>query len=210
MALALLFTDPRSVLGHLHKGGFLPPVPLPRRMSAGGRLRFTKPLRVGDKVSKLSRVKKVDFKQGQSGCLVFVTETHEFFVAGEACLYEEHDIVYRDLSKSGQVLPEPQKIPNGEWQRAINPSEVLLFRYSALTFNGHRIHYDHPYVTQVKGYPGLVIHGPFIATLLIDLLLRNFPDARLKDFEFRVFRPLINLHTFYVNGQLMQDSNKFR
>jgi hypothetical protein len=138
--------------GHPKRGGFLPPVPLPRRMWAGGRLEFHEPLRVGDVATRVSRIQDVNVKTGRSGSLVFVTVRHEFSTARGLVLSEEHDIVYRDAPAPGAPAPAPQAAPTGEeFAREIAPDPVLLFRYSALTFNGHRIHYDRSYVTGVEG-----------------------------------------------------------
>ncbi|MFG5409779.1 MaoC family dehydratase N-terminal domain-containing protein [Piscinibacter sakaiensis] len=156
--------------GHPLRGGFLPPVPLPRRMWAGGRLSFHHPLRVGDELTRRSHIADVAVKHGRSGPLVFVTVRHEITNAQGLALTEEHDI-------------------------------VLLFRYSALTFNGHRIHYDRPYATGVEGYPGLVVHGPLIATLLLDLLRRERPDAVLRRFEFAARRPVFDQQPLELCGR---------
>ena len=188
--------------GHAHRGGFLPPVPLPRRMWAGGRLQFEQPLRVGETATRVSRIVRVDAKQGRSGALVFVTVRHEFSGDRGLALTEEHDIVYRDMPQPGAPAPVPQAAPVGEqFARRIVPDPVLLFRYSALTFNGHRIHYDRSYVTGVEGYPGLIVHGPLIATLLADLLRRHQPDAVLRRFEFKALHPTFDLHPFQVCGR---------
>jgi 3-methylfumaryl-CoA hydratase len=187
--------------GHARRGGFLPPVPLPRRMWAGGRLQFHHPLRVGEEISRVSRILDVSHKEGRTGSLIFVLVRHEISNADGLALTEEHDIVYRDHPRSGDAGPKPQAAAgNQAWSREIHPDEVLLFRYSALTFNGHRIHYDHRYVTEVEGYPGLVVHGPLIATLLIDLLRRNMPGATVASFSFRAARPLFAIAPFSVCG----------
>lgn len=188
--------------GHPRRGGFLPPVPLPRRMFAGGRLEFLRPLRTGDRITRTSKVARVDGKQGRSGALVFVMVRHEFVTGGELALTEEHDIVYRDNPDPSVPAAEPQPGPGDEaFAREIAPDPVLLFRYSALTFNGHRIHYDRSYVTEVEGYPGLIVHGPLIATLLLDLLRRNVPQARVHRFAFKAVRPLFDVHRFAVCGR---------
>ncbi len=184
--------------GHALKGGFLPPVPLPRRMWAGSRLEFLRPLAVGSEATRTSTIEDVTVKQGRSGTLVFVTVRHEVADAGGIILSDEHDIVYR--GESALAAP-PVAAPAGEaWRREIRPDPVLLFRYSAVTFNSHRIHYDQPYATRVEGYPGLVVHGPLIATLLVDLLRRNRPDARLRRYSFRAMRPLFDTAPFTTCG----------
>ncbi|MCD6680619.1 MAG: MaoC family dehydratase N-terminal domain-containing protein [Burkholderiaceae bacterium] len=215
--------------GHPRRGGFLPPVPLPRRMWAGGRLHFEHPLRVADDIARDSRIADVSGKQGRSGALVFVTVAHEISDARGVAIREEHDIVYRDEPKvveadaakgedraskkaadagTAAVAPTSPNVAapgaartDEQFSRRIVPDPVLLFRYSAVTFNGHRIHYDRSYVTGVEGYPGLVVHGPLIATLLLDLLHRERPAARVARFEFKAVRPLFDTNAFEVCGR---------
>jgi 3-methylfumaryl-CoA hydratase len=195
-----------SADGHAKRGGFLPPVPLPRRMFAGDRVQFQRPLRVGEKIARVSRIVDVNHKQGRSGPLVFVVVRHEISGGEGLALVEEHDIVYRESSKPNDPPPQPQPAPSGAaWVREIRPEETLLFRYSALTFNGHRIHYDRRYATEVEGYPGLVVHGPLIATLLLDLLRRNVADADVASFSFRAVRPLFDTAPFSVCGKIAVD-----
>lgn len=192
--------------GHPKRGGFLPPVPLPRRMWAGGRLQWHAPLRVGEAVERTSTIVSVNHKAGRTGDLVFVLVRHELRNAKGVALTEEHDIVYRAAAQPGDPAPPPQPAPTGaQWSREIVPDDVLLFRYSALTFNGHRIHYDRRYVTEVEGYPGLIVHGPLIATLLVDLARRQRPDARFRSFSFKAVRPTFDLHPFRVNGMPSAD-----
>jgi 3-methylfumaryl-CoA hydratase len=194
--------------GHAERGGFLPPVPLPRRMWAGGRFAFHRPLRVGDDVVRTSTIENVVAKEGRTGPLVFVTVRHEVRSNGasDPALVEHHDIVYRAEKLPDEVEPPPMPAATGApWQRTIVPDDVLLFRYSALTFNGHRIHYDRRYVTEVEGYPGLIVHGPLLATLLLDLLHRHAPDADVAGFRFRAVRPTFDLHPFQVNGEPQAD-----
>jgi 3-methylfumaryl-CoA hydratase len=191
--------------GHAKRGGFLPPVPLPRRMWAGGRLRFHHPLRLGEAVQRSSRIADISSKQGRSGTLVFVRVVHEMANAQGVALTEEHDIVYREAPPPGDsgAAATPPAAPGGEqFSRRIEPDPVLLFRYSALTFNGHRIHYDRSYVTGVEGYPGLIVHGPLIATLLVDLLRRERPEASLAAFEFKAVSPLFDIDAFSVCGRV--------
>jgi len=195
--------------GHAKRGGFLPPVPLPRRMWAGSQFEFRVPLRVGDRVARTSTIADVKTKTGRTGTLVFVKVRHELRANGaaDAALVEFHDIVYREAQKPDDVVPAPLAAPTGAaWQREIVPDDVLLFRYSALTFNGHRIHYDRRYVTEVEGYPGLVVHGPLIATLLMDLVRRHAPGADVAAFQFKAVRPTFDGHTFRVNGQREGDT----
>ena len=189
--------------GHAKRGGFLPPVPLPRRMWAGSQFEFRTAVRVGDRVARSSTIDGVTTKEGRTGKLVFVKVRHELRCNGaaEPSLVEFHDIVYREARRPGDIEPPPRAAPeNAAWQREIVPDDVLLFRYSALTFNGHRIHYDRRYVTEVEGYPGLVVHGPLIATLLLDLLRRERPDAEVATFRFKAVRPTFDLHPFKVSG----------
>ena len=188
--------------GHPQRGGFLPPVPLPRRMWAGGRLDFHAPLEIGEAITRISRIQDVSLKTGRSGTLAFVTVRHEISNTRGVAITEEHDIVYRENPRPDALAPQPQPAPEGMtmW-RDIVPDPVLLFRYSALTFNGHRIHYDRPYVTGVEGYPGLIVHGPLIATLLLDLLRRDQPQADVRRFRFRAVRPIFDIHRFTVCGR---------
>jgi 3-methylfumaryl-CoA hydratase len=175
-------------------------------MWAGGRFEFHQPLCVGDAITRDSRITRVDAKAGRSGTLVFVTVRHEVSGPRGLALTEEHDIVYRELPAPGSPLPPPQPAPtDATFEREIVPDPVLLFRYSALTFNGHRIHYDRAYVTGVEGYPGLVVHGPLVATLLLDLLRQAQPAARITRFAFTAMRPLFDIHRFHVCGRALAD-----
>ena len=184
--------------GHAARGEFLPPVPLPRRMWAGSRLEFARPLTVGAEVVRRSSIAAVTSKEGRSGALVFVTVRHEVSDAEGLLLSDEHDIVYR--GQAGGAAPAVPA-PGGEaWRREIRPDPLLLFRYSAVTFNGHRIHYDHPYTTKVEGYPGLVVHGPLVATLLVDLLRRSRPGVALRSYTFKALRPLFDTAGFSTCG----------
>ena len=205
---------PQSELGpdgHPQRGGFLPPAPLPRRMWAGGRLTFSRPLQVEGEATRSSQVKSVSSKQGATGPLVFVTVRHELAQEGAVCVSEEHDIVYREMPQPGAAAPAPKMAPaEAAWERRIVPDPVLLFRYSALTFNGHRIHYDRSYVTEVEGYPGLIVHGPLIATLLVDLVQRNLPQARIASFSFRAVGPLFDIEPFTVCGSPDPDGRTVR
>jgi len=186
--------------GHPARGGFLPPVPLPRRMWAGGRFTFHQPLRVDDPIVRVSTVQDVTVKHGRNGALCFVLVQHEISGGSGLALVEEHDIVYRDLPQPGEASAAPQPVRTDDvWRREVQPSEALLFRYSALTFNSHRIHYDRRYVTETEGYPGLIVHGPLIATLLIDLLRRN-TDRAVAAFRFRAVSPLFNIAPFSLHG----------
>lgn len=192
--------------GHAKRGGFLPPVPLPRRMFAGDRVQFHRPLRVGESISRFSRIVDVNSKEGRSGPLVFVIVRHEISDRAGIAVVEEHDIVYRESPKPNDPAATPQRPPSAAaWTREIRSDDTLLFRYSALTFNGHRIHYDRRYATEVEGYPGLVVHGPLIATLLLDLLRRNLGDANVASLSFRAMRPLFDIAPFQVCGNVSPD-----
>lgn len=188
--------------GHAKRGGFLPPVPLPRRMWAGSRIDFLAPLHAGQAISRTSRIADVRMKEGRTGPLVFVHVHHDIHAEGQRVIHEEHDIVYRDLPQAGEPAPVGVPAPlDAAWTREIHPDDVLLFRYSALTFNGHRIHYDRRYVTDIEGYPGLVVHGPLIATLLLDLLRRQLPSAQVRRFAFKAMMPIFDTAPFRVCGQ---------
>jgi 3-methylfumaryl-CoA hydratase len=192
--------------GHAKLGGFLPPIPLPRRMWAGGRFEFHRPLRVGETYTRTSRIADVQEKTGRTGTLVFVVARHEIENAEGIALTEEQDLVYRAYAEPGDPAPASQSAPGGAvWERKVRPDDVLLFRYSALTFNGHRIHYDRRYATETEGYPGLVVHGPLIATLLLDLLRRHVPTADVARFEFRAVSPLFDTSHFQVCGKPESD-----
>jgi 3-methylfumaryl-CoA hydratase len=186
--------------GHPARGGFLPPVPLPRRMWAGGRLTFHQPLRVDEAITQVSTIQDVTIKHGRTGALCFVLVRHEVSGASGLALVEEQDIVYRDAAHPNEAPVAPRPVRTDDtWRRDIHPSEPLLFRYSALTFNSHRIHYDRRYVTETEGYPGLIVHGPLIATLLIDLLRRNAKQT-VASFRFRAVSPLFDIAPFSVHG----------
>jgi 3-methylfumaryl-CoA hydratase len=199
--LYFLPATPQSGLGpdgHAKLGGFLPPVPLSSRMWAGGRVEFHQPVRVGEEATRRSRILNVQFKEGRSGPLVFVTVEHEIMGRAGAAVREEQDLVYRQ--PGGTRAASPPAPGAAHWRRTIEPNETLLFRYSALTFNGHRIHYDRRWA-EAEGYPGLVVHGPLIATLLADLLRRKLPSARVTRFEFRGVSPLFDTSAFEVCGR---------
>ena len=190
-----------DVDGHPRRGDFLPPVPLPRRMWAASRVDFAADLHVGDAVQRVSTIESVQHKQGRSGELVFVTVLHRVSRDGQLALEERQRLVYRDARSA--AAPPPQAAPAAaQWMRTLEPDPVLLFRYSALTFNSHRIHYDRDYATAVEGYPGLVVQGPLTATLLLDLLQRERPGAALASFEFRAVRPLFAGSGMSLQGRM--------
>ncbi|PHQ71997.1 MAG: acyl-CoA dehydrogenase [Sneathiella sp.] len=203
-------TDKQSRLandGHTFKGDFLPPVDLPRRMWAGGRLTFHQPLAAGETAKKTSTIKSVTPKSGRTGNLVFITVEHEVSTANGICITEEHDIVFRDAPKAeGSAQKTPQQAPtNGTWDITVTPDPVMLFRYSALTFNGHRIHYDRDYCQQEEGYPGLIVHGPLLGTLLMRLAVKNMGNRPLKKFDFRNFNPVFDIAPFTLTGKAEDD-----
>ena len=188
--------------GHPRRGGFLPPVPLPRRMWAGSLIDFHAPLRLGQPLQRRSRIEDVRSKEGRSGALVFVRLRHEIHAGAQLAIAEHHDIVYRGPALPGAAAPRGVPAPEGaQWTRVIEPDSVLLFRYSALTFNGHRIHYDRRYATEVEGYPGLVVHGPLIATLLLELLRRELPAATVVRFGFKALCPIFDVAPFQLCGR---------
>ncbi|QIT26263.1 transposase [Pseudomonas chlororaphis subsp. aurantiaca] len=188
--------------GHPARGGFLPPAANRNRMWAGGRLEFFEPLRAGFAADCVSTISHVEEKTGRTGALLFVTVRHEYSQDGRLAIREEQDIVYREPTPPKQASGEP--LIQGDWREPVNPSPTLLFRYSAVTFNGHRIHYDFPYVTETEGYPGLVVHGPLIATLSLRAFCRAHPGARLRRFAYRGLRPLIAPQPFEVGGWIVR------
>jgi 3-methylfumaryl-CoA hydratase len=188
--------------GHPRKGNFIPDLGLPRRMWAGGRLLFNRRLEVGSSVSRTSTIERVEEKAGRSGRLGFVTVKHRFADEGGVAIEEEQDIVYREAYAPGGPAPDATPAPkNAAWQREISPSETMLFRYSALTFNSHRIHYDRTYAVSEEGYANLVVHGPLIATLLMDLVHRKLPLAAVRRFSFKAVRPTMLGNAFVVCGE---------
>jgi 3-methylfumaryl-CoA hydratase len=178
--------------GHAERGEFLPPVPLPRRMWAGSRFAFDGlPLSIGDTVVRRSEIKSIEPKTGSSGDMVFVTVRHSVSGSRGHSFVEEHDIVYREAAKPGETPREPKPAPpDATWSKRLTPDPVLLFRFSALTFNGHRIHYDQPYVTDSEGYPGLIVHGPLLGMLQLELARRSSVGRVPASFEFRALSPM--------------------
>ena len=180
--------------GHPKRGGFLPPVPYPRRMFAGARLTVHRPLVLGAPAAREGVIRDVQFKSGKSGNLAFVTVAYRFVQDGATCLEEEQDIVYRE---PGTPVPAPvpgpwAPVPDGAWTREVHPDPRLLFRFSALTFNAHRIHYDRPYAREIEGYPGLVVHGPLTAALLAQLVRQRQPQP-IRQFSFRGVAPVFDV-----------------
>ncbi|WP_417619234.1 FAS1-like dehydratase domain-containing protein [Parasphingorhabdus sp.] len=196
--------------GHPAKGGFLPPIPLPRRMWASSSVSFDHPLQLGDQISRVSTIASIEEKSGKSGALVFVAIDHETRVDDRVAIRERQNIVYREPAPSAapakQVNTRPADLSGWDWQQQIMPSEPLLFRYSALTFNSHRIHYDEPYAVQEEGYPGLVVQGPLMATLLLNLAAKELGANRLTSFSFRGQAPAFANTAIYLVGK-KQDEN---
>ncbi|MES1924373.1 MaoC family dehydratase N-terminal domain-containing protein [Salinisphaera sp. T31B1] len=186
--------------GHPARGGFLPPADNRNRMWAGSRLRFVEPLRVDTPAVRESEIIAIKEKQGRTGSLLFVTVAHRYHQDGRLAIDEEQDIVYREPSPPKLSLD--RAVSQSQWHETITPDPVFLFRYSAVTFNAHRIHYDWPYVTEAEGYPGLVVHGPLVATLLIRAFCNAHPNARVDTFSFRGLRPLVAPKPFDVCGRI--------
>ncbi|MEJ6022478.1 FAS1-like dehydratase domain-containing protein [Ramlibacter sp. PS4R-6] len=192
--------------GHPQRGGFLPPIELPRRMWAGSRVRYLADIPVDATATKLSLIKKVENKTGKRGALWFVTVEHTTSCGKERCIVEEQDIVYREATPPGTPAAAPTPFDGvAQFSREFTPDTTLLFRYSALTFNGHRIHYDQPYATAEEGYPGLVVHGPLTATLLQQLALEQGKGRQLASFDFRGVSPLFVGRTFRLEGRTAED-----
>jgi itaconyl-CoA hydratase / mesaconyl-C4 CoA hydratase len=186
--------------GHPARGGFLPPADDRHRMWAGSRVDFHAPLRIGQRARRHTRIQSIEEKHGRTGSLLFVTLVHEYTQAGTLCIREEQDIVYR--APTAPRAGEPTPLPACDWCDEITPDPVLLFRYSAVTFNGHRIHYDQPYTTGEEGYPGLVVHGPLLATLMMQAFTRAHPNATPTHMSFRGLRPMIAPAAFRAGGRI--------
>lgn len=200
--LYFLDVDPREEIGpdgHAARGGFMPPIAAPRRMFAGGRLEFHRPLRLGAPASQVRRILKVEEKAGSAGPLVFVTVGFDHVQDGELCVREARDIVYLHPGPP-MTEPAPAPIPDAPLSLEATPDAVMLMRFSALTFNGHRIHYDLPYAREVEGYPERVVHGPLTAVLLAELA-RLKGGASLARFAFRARAPIFLGDTLHLRGQ---------
>jgi 3-methylfumaryl-CoA hydratase len=186
--------------GHTKRGGFVPPVPLPRRMFAGARIRFLQPLRIGEPARRVGTIRDLTVKTGRSGRLAFLRVEQVISGPRGPALIEEQDIVYREAPRPGAAdAPAPAEPRRADWSRRVTPDIALLFRYSALIFNAHRIHYDLPYATQHDSYPGLVVHGQLVATLLAELVRDHAPE-RMTAFGFRALRPLLADRPITLNG----------
>ena len=196
--------------GHPEKGGFLPPVPLPRRMWASSTVSFDHPLQLGDEVARTSTIASIEGKSGKSGDLVFVAIDHQTRVGDRVAISERQHVVYREpatISASARpVSTNRPDLSDWDWQQKVVPSEALLFRYSALTFNAHRIHYDKPYAVQEEGYPGLVVQGPLMATLLLNLAASKLGANRLSSFSFRGQAPAFANAVLYLVGKRSSES----
>jgi 3-methylfumaryl-CoA hydratase len=207
--LYFLETKPGAELGpdgHPRRGGFLPPVPLPRRMWAGGRIEFRRVLRVGESLKRESEIISIQPKRGKSGNLLFVTVRHSVFASSEIAVIEEHDIVYREAAGPNDPKPSPLAAPRqATWRREMTPDAVLLFRFSALIFNAHRIHFDRDYCHE-EGYPGLVVHGPLQTILLLDLCRRQ--DARtVSKLDYRALHPAFHDERLAIGGEPSGDGS---
>jgi 3-methylfumaryl-CoA hydratase len=193
--------------GHPRRGGFLPPIALPRRMWAGSRIRYLADLPIEAQANRRSRILKIENKTGKSGSLSFLTVEHTISCDGTPCISEEQDLVYREATPPGAVAARAPQRHDGapQWSRVIEPDTTLLFRYSALTFNGHRIHYDQAYARGEEGYPDLVVHGPLTATLLQQFALEHGAGRPLARFDFRGLNPLFVGRRFQIEGRQVDD-----
>ena len=208
-----LFFNPKArrsalgVDGHPARGGFLPPVELPRRMWAGSRIRYLAPIPVEADATKHSKILKVEEKTGKRGSLCFVTVEHTTIVNGKVCIVEEQDIVYKEATPpSAAPAPTPARHEAvAQWSQDFTPDTTLLFRFSALTFNGHRIHYDRPYACNEEGYPDLVVHGPLTATLLQQFAVEHGGGRCMTRFDFRGVNPLFVTRSFKLEGRQAED-----
>ena len=187
--------------GHVERGGFFPPISLPCRMWAGGIVEFISPLKVGDNIKKISTITNIEHKVGKKGELVFVTVNHHIYQGKQLAIRERQDLVYRgitspDTAKKNLIFSKEK----AQWSVVINPTELMLFRYSALTFNAHRIHYDKDYAIGVENYEGLVVQGPLIVTLLLDTFFNIHPNVKIEKIKFRGVRPLFVTLPFWLEG----------
>jgi len=195
--------------GHPKKGGFLPPIPFPKRMWAGGRLQFLNPILVNQNIRRESEISKIDFKQGKTGNMYFVTVKHSIFADGQLAIIEEQDIVYREASNAAPAtqvpVPAPIAVKQYSYKKTFPVNTTTLFHYSALTFNSHKIHYDRPYSMEQEGYPGLVVHGPLLATLLMHTFTQKHPNKQILSFDFRAVKPVFDFNEFYICGNLQSE-----
>lgn len=195
--------------GHPKKGNFLPPIPFPKRMWAGGRLEFLHAIAMNQALRRESEIKNVQFKQGKSGNMYFITVEHRIFADDQLCIIEEHDIVYRE--ESNQITNNTQsknpqfELKTADYRHQYPIDTASLFRYSAATFNGHKIHYDRKYCIEQEGYPGLVVHGPLLATLLLHLFKQEHPTTQISTFNFRAMKPVFDFQKFNICGVAKSD-----
>jgi 3-methylfumaryl-CoA hydratase len=195
-----------DVDGHPRRGGFLPPIELSRRMWAGSRIRYLAAVPIDSEASRRSRILKIENKVGKRGALSFVTVEHTISCGATTCIREEQDLVYRDAAPSDAAPAAATRCDDvAQWSRSVTPDTTLLFRYSALTFNGHRIHYDLEYARAEEGYPDLVVHGPLTATLLQQFALEHGDGRSLARFEFRGVAPLFAARPFSLEGRPAHD-----
>ena len=188
--------------GHPQTGDFLPPPPLPRRLWAGGRLTHHRPLAVGETIERTATIRDITMKDGRNGALVFVLVHHAIKGTDGLAVEEEHDIVYREAAKPGQAPPPPKLAPtDAAWSQTVTPDPMLLFRFSALTFNAARIHYDRRYVTEVEGYPGLIVNARLVAIMLMDLCREPFAGRAMTGFDYRFLRPMFDNAPFTLGGK---------
>ncbi len=196
---------PKSHLGrdgHPKLGGFLPPLPLPRRMWAGGQIRFKSPLIVGNEIEKISQITDIKEKKGKTGKLFILEIEHHLLDGGKLCVNERQNLVYREDPKPGQPPTTPPDSPHGpDVTKEVTPDPVLMFRYSAVTFNGHRIHYDADYARDIEGYPGLVFHAPLTATMLAELCCALSENPAPVSFKYRATSPLFANETFRISAK---------
>lgn len=204
-------TVPQSRIGpdgHPERKGFLPPIVQPRRMWAASDITFSGEIRIGDALTKTARIVDISEKVGKTGSLIFVNVDNRYQVDGLEVLSEVQTLVYRDHPSPGEAPPPAKAAPmNPAWSRRVDPDPVMLFRYSAVTFNAHRIHYDEPYATREEGYPGIIVHGQLTATLLLDQFRTRFPDRPVRTFNFRAVKPLFSGQPFFLEGAEKEDGS---
>lgn len=188
--------------GHPERGDFLPPIPLPRRMWAASDVTFKRNLRIGETVQKTARIADISSKEGASGTLLFLKVDNDYVdESGAAILRETQTLVYRDEPSSAEASPRSTPAPSiAAWSQAVTPDETMLFRYSAITFNAHRIHYDRSYTQDVEHYADIIVQGQLTATLLLEAFLRAKPEQRIASFSFRGVQPIFCNETIYLEG----------
>jgi 3-methylfumaryl-CoA hydratase len=210
-----MLAPPRAAMGelgadgHPRRGGFLPPIELPRRMWAASEVSFLAPLAIGEAIERTATVTGIEEKRGTSGPLVFVTVEHVYRAAGVVAIEETQTIVYRDVQPYVRPPASAEAGEPADFERRLAPDPVMLFRYSAITFNGHRIHYDQPYATRVELYPGIVVHAPLSASLCLDLAAREIGPNRLKRFGFRGVSPAFANETIRIAARREGDTVAF-